>query len=51
MLQFENKEIFGSLLRTTINVIGRRTSEAYLLKIEELGVNLHMIELKRNLLW
>ena len=29
MPQFENKEIFGSLLRTTINVIGRRTSEAY----------------------
>ena len=29
MPQFENKEIFGSLLRTTINVISRRTSEAY----------------------
>jgi len=29
----------------------KRLGKAYLLKIEELGVNLHMIELKRNLLW
>lgn len=29
MPQFDNKEIFGSLLRTAINVISRRTSEAY----------------------
>ena len=29
----------------------KRLGKAYVLRIEELGVNLHMIELKRNLLW
>ena len=29
MPQFENKELFGCLLRSSIGVIGRRTSEAY----------------------
>jgi len=28
-----------------------RLGKAYLLRIEEIGVNLHMVELRRNLLW
>ena len=29
----------------------KRLGKAYLLRIEEMGVNLHMIQLKRNLMW
>ena len=29
----------------------KRLGKAYILKIEDMGVNLHMIELRQNLLW
>ncbi|RLF37178.1 MAG: hypothetical protein DRM99_01145 [Thermoplasmata archaeon] len=37
--------------RYFIDKLKKRLGKAYLLRIEELGVNLHMIELKRNLMW
>jgi len=37
--------------RHFIEKFKRRLGKAYVLRIEELGVNLHMIELRRNLAW
>ena len=34
-----------------IDKLKERLGKAYLLRIEEIGVNLHMIELKQNLIW
>jgi len=34
-----------------IGKLKERLGKAYLLRIEEIGVNLHMIELKQNLMW
>jgi len=34
-----------------IEIFKKRLGKAYVLRIEEMGVNLHMIELKRNLTW
>jgi len=34
-----------------IEIFKKRLGKAYVLRIEEMGVNLHMIELKRNLIW
>lgn len=34
-----------------IEIFKKRLGKAYVLRIEEMGVNLHMIELKRNLAW
>ena len=37
--------------RNFINRLKKRLSKAYLLRIEEMGVNLYMIELRHNLMW
>lgn len=37
--------------RHFIDKVKERLGRAYILRIEEMGVNLHMIELKQNLLW
>ncbi|MCK5635833.1 MAG: hypothetical protein KAH91_00310 [Thermoplasmatales archaeon] len=34
-----------------IEIFKKRLGKAYVLRIEEMGVNLHMMELKRNLTW
>lgn len=34
-----------------IEIFKKRLGKAYVLRIEEMGVNLHMMELKRNLIW
>ena len=36
---------------TFVNKFKKRLGKAYLLKIEGMGVNLHLIELKKNLMW
>ncbi|MCK4902277.1 MAG: hypothetical protein KAS76_02885, partial [Thermoplasmatales archaeon] len=34
-----------------IEIFKKRLGKAYVLRIEEMGVNLHLMELKRNLTW
>ncbi len=37
--------------RNFINRLKKRLGKAYLLRIEEMGINLYMIELRHNLMW
>lgn len=49
------EDIIGSLGEEAgsqfVNKFKKRLGKAYLLRIEEIGVNLHLIELKQNLRW
>jgi len=49
------EDIIGSLGEEAgsqfITKFKKRLGKAYLLRIEEIGVNLHLIELKQNLRW